>query len=98
VSDSGLGSGVKLFQINILDIGSHIGKAPRDVIVVSDYYAGQSGSGDAGDTHARRAQVDHIPDWRRGRRQMRIVCQHGLPDAVCLPLTTQLLLAARLSE
>ena len=42
---------------------------------MTDDNARQSGGSDTGDAHTRRAQVDEVPDRRRCRAQVRIVCE-----------------------
>src|SRR5205085_7583545 len=65
--------GVKLLQVKILNVWSNVGEAPRDVIVMADDDAGQSGSSNTRNANARRAEVDHVPDRRCCCTQVRIV-------------------------
>ena len=64
---------IKLLEVKILNVWSNVGETPGDVIVMSNDNAGQSGGANAGNANAGRAQMDHVPDRRRCRTQVRIV-------------------------
>ena len=66
---------VELFRVQVLHVGIERGKSPGHVLVVPGHDKGQPRHGYAGGVVARRAQVGHIPDVRRGNLQVHVVSQ-----------------------
>src|SRR5437870_410027 len=69
---------VKLFDVNILNVGPKVGRAPGDVFIVSEDNACCAGERYARNMNTRRDEFRLIPNARRSSRNVRIVCKQGL--------------------
>ncbi len=71
-------AGIRLLDIEILDVAAGGGEAPGDVIVMAENEERRARRGDAGEFLARRLDAREIPHPRRGEIEMRVVGEQRL--------------------
>src|SRR5580704_16655620 len=64
---------IEALLVEVLHVEAEVGDSPGDALVVTDYYAGNSGQGDAADIQAGRFQMHHVPSGGHSEIQMRVI-------------------------
>src|SRR5262245_66393460 len=70
--------GVELLKVKVLHVWPNVGKSKCNVFVMTYDYARKACRCDTRDPHTGRSQVNHMPNWWRGRGEMWVVCKQWL--------------------
>src|SRR5579859_7067159 len=68
---------VKLFDVEVFDIGDGVGQPPGDMPVVTDYDARRAGEAGPDHIDVSRRKMALVPDGGRGLPQMRVIAEDG---------------------
>src|SRR5437016_9333850 len=65
--------GIEMLDEKVGDVGTGVGHAPGNSLVMPDHHERQAGKSGAGNVESRRDQVRHVPNARYGMAEMRVV-------------------------